>query len=532
MYRIIHCDKDAYITNKIVRSSKTTDSRSIYANTGEASTVDIFKLYNETYLSGTLSGIELSRAFLHFDLAPLRALTGSILNFATSSFKCYMSLTNVYGGEVVPSNFTLAVHPLAKPFSEGRGFDVIGYRDLDTVNWVTASITNGIPTPWAITGSGATGSIGDSNIDYYVSGTLSIGYVPLVVTQSFPRGDENLLMDVTSLVSATLAGLLPDYGYRLSFHPTEEQDTTTRFVKRFASRHSNNLFQHPKLIVNYNDKVLDVQLDSFFDVTNSVGIYNTYFGQYRNFFSGSTPITGANSVRLDLFASHSITYWTSSFSQTHSQSINHLTTSYAYFSMSFTGSQMAVNGLFLTGAYTAPVVIDSSNLSLIGYLSGANSITFTPVWKSLDGTKLYSTGSALTVSRIMGSPSNVAERNFVLVVPNLKSVYTNQEVSRLRVFVQDYNTDVKAYYLPVDTTSMIYQNSFWRVVHKYTREVVIPFDLENNSTSLSTDGAGMYFDMYMRDLPTDQVYEFEFLIRENGQDYIIQNQGFVFKVTT
>ena len=47
----------------------------------------------------------------------------------------------------------------------------------------------------------------------------------------------------------------------------------------------------------------------------------------------------------------------------------------------------------------------------------------------------------------------------------------------------------------------------------------------------SADGNGMYFDFYMNDLEKDTVYELEFLIRENDQDFYINDSGFRFKVT-
>jgi hypothetical protein len=196
----------------------------------------LYKLYNELLITtSSYSGIELTRGFLQFDLSPLRELTGSLLNYSTSSFKCYLSLTDAYSGQTTPSNYTLVLNPLAKPFSEGRGFDVVEYRDLDAVNWVTASVMTGSVLAWTITGSMATGSIGDSNIDYYVSGVISGGNSSLTISQSFELGNENLLMDVTHFVSATLAGILPDYGFRLAFLPAEETDTTTRFVKRLQT---------------------------------------------------------------------------------------------------------------------------------------------------------------------------------------------------------------------------------------------------------------------------------------------------------
>ncbi len=114
MYRILPADKDAYITNKIIHSSRPSLSRSTDANVGQAGTIDLFKLYNETPVPVGTSGIEISRALLHFDLDRIRSLTGSLINISDSSFKCYVSLKDVYGGQTVPSNFSLSLYPLAK----------------------------------------------------------------------------------------------------------------------------------------------------------------------------------------------------------------------------------------------------------------------------------------------------------------------------------------------------------------------------------------------------------------------------------
>ena len=40
----------------------------------------------------------------------------------------------------------------------------------------------------------------------------------------------------------------------------------------------------------------------------------------------------------------------------------------------------------------------------------------------------------------------------------------------------------------------------------------------------------MYFDCYMSDLEPNQVYELEFMIVENGEQYLVINQGFRFKL--
>ena len=69
MYRILSASKDCYITNKIINNSfRATD-----ANVGQAGTLDIFKLYDESKISGEDEPIELSRALVSFDLNPLRS---------------------------------------------------------------------------------------------------------------------------------------------------------------------------------------------------------------------------------------------------------------------------------------------------------------------------------------------------------------------------------------------------------------------------------------------------------------------------
>ena len=81
MYRILSASKDCYITNKIINNSfRATD-----ANVGQAGTLDLFKLYDESRISGETDPIELSRLLVNFDLDPLRALTGSCLLYTSPS---------------------------------------------------------------------------------------------------------------------------------------------------------------------------------------------------------------------------------------------------------------------------------------------------------------------------------------------------------------------------------------------------------------------------------------------------------------
>ena len=172
MYKILSASKDNYITNKIIRNSfRATDT-----NTGEAGTLDLFKLYDESSLTGTNEKVvELSRILIKFDLDPLRKLTGSILDFSDSSFKCNIMLHDIYGGQTTPSNFKLIAFPLSKSFDEGIGRDVIQFQDIDSSNFITASVTDDTVSAWNITGANAQGFLNSDDIDIISSGILADG---------------------------------------------------------------------------------------------------------------------------------------------------------------------------------------------------------------------------------------------------------------------------------------------------------------------------------------------------------------------
>lgn len=333
MYRVLKPVADTYLTSKYVRSTRSHD-----ANVGMAGTMDLYKLYGETV---TTSSVELSRGLIRFDLGPLMALTASgRLSLTDPTFKCYLWLKDVYGGQATPSGFTLSLFPMARSWTEGVGRDVVSYRDVDAANFLTASFVGGNPVLWAVSGAAQTGSLGQSGVDYYVSGNLGAGSQSLEVTQTFVTGDEDLYMDVTALVSGTLKGQIPDYGWRLSFRWSEEDDQYTRWVKRFGTRHTQDRTLRPQVVSVWNDAVQDDNTQGWFGVGSDIVLYSRRNGQNAYLISGSTSITGSQCLYLDLVASKSVTTTTTSWSTSHSQSIQYTTSSIQTFTVGGTGSQI------------------------------------------------------------------------------------------------------------------------------------------------------------------------------------------------
>jgi len=337
------------------------------------------------------------------------------------------------------------------------------------------------------------------------------------------------LMDVTSIVSATLVGMIPENGWRLTFTGSLEQDSNSYFVKRFGSRHTTNPLLHPKLLFTFSEAMEDDGNQAVFGQTNTIRTYRSVNGSYTNFFSGSSPVTGSNSLRLLMVASKSVVISTSSYQQNFSASITYNTGSVTYFSTSYLASPSLHGNLPLMGYYQASVLLDpQTDVSLSAFLGKDKSAVFQTYWTSLDGTVLYSSGAFLTFSLPQSGEQVVAERNFVLNVTNLKNEYVQNQTARLKVFVQDLNPELPALRLPTPARSLILNSMTWRLLNAFSREVVIPF--HSTATKLSSDGFGMYFDMYMQDLTPHVVYELEFQITENERDYFITNEGFRFKV--
>ena len=171
MYRILSASKDTYITDKIINSAyRATD-----ANMGQAGTLDLFKIYDENTLSGqSVKQTEISRILLKFDIAEITSMNNAgKIDISDDSFKCLVGLHDVYGGQTTPENFELILFPLSKSFDEGSGYDVSVYRDIGTCNFITASYRRGVQTLWTRSGARESGSLGESNIDVIVSGTLS-----------------------------------------------------------------------------------------------------------------------------------------------------------------------------------------------------------------------------------------------------------------------------------------------------------------------------------------------------------------------
>lgn len=503
MQRILTASKDTYITNKIINNKfRATD-----ANVGEAGTLDLFKLYNENNLPSTSGSIELSRLLIKFPISEASSMdTNGTIDVNESSFKAFLKLHDVYGGQTTPNNFKAIVFPLSQSFDEGIGMDVASFSDLDATNYLTASILGGTAVPWNLAGGMASGSLGDENIDVIVSGSLSGTNMSLTAEQLFVRGDEDLYLDVTKIVSGTLSSQIPDHGFLIAFSGSYEQNNKTYFVKRFASRNVQVASLRPKLYLMYDDSQQDSHHDAIFNVTSSLYLRNYHQGNLSNILSGSaaTELEGENCMVLKLESG--------SFKQT------------------FNVSQAMRGRHRLEGVYSASVCISSYNDQLYRQANLTGSITFNEVWSNENETVTY-LSSSLTINRENRRKSNTKNQNNLLVtVLNVNKEYNQGEVVNVRVFAEERDRPVVFVRSPYEKKSQIFKEMYYRIRDVDDGKIIINFDKTYNSTKLSTDDDGMFFTFYTDSLSKGRTYSFDFLIRRNGADTVIKDAASKFRI--
>jgi len=489
MQRILSASKDGYITNKIINNRfRATD-----ANVGQAGTLDIFKLYNESTLTGYDKPIENSRLLLKFDMSAIKTMhdEGSI-NVGDDSFRSKLILHDVYGGQTTPTNFNVIVFPLAKDFDEGTGFDISEFKDLGSANWLTSSYKDGILTTWSLPGASKSGSLGEADIDIITSGAIDgqLTPIPLCYEQFFTSGEEDLNIDITSFVSASVKSLITNNGFVVALSGSYETDTNSYFVKRFASRNTANSALRPKLSVFYDDSIIDNHGNFVFDYSGSL---------YLNNFSRSEPSNIKKPDDTDLAATNVMILKIRSGS----------------LSKNFSVSQAVRSENRITGLYSASFALSSYDTDIKAALNSNNELEFDAIWSSADETITY-LSSSLNVKKNNRTSLLYKERRLLATTLNLNDRYKENDFIRIRLFIENADREVVFTKGPIDKPSEIFENVHYSVKDSATGRIIIPFDTTTNSTRLSTDSAGMYYDFYMSNLPRGRSYSFEYLVKQGN----------------
>ena len=355
-----------------------------------------------------------------------------------------------------------------------------------------------------------------SSLDYFTSGTLDGLSYDFGAAQLFSEGNEDLDIDITTAVSASLAGIIPMRGFRIAFSGTMDSDEKTRFAKRLLSRHSKNRLKTPRILVTFDTHIDDYHPKMRLNKEVKLFLTNKVNGKLENVRSGSEPgtpagtihpLTGTNCMKVTLTSGSVVkTFDVSQYLQ---------------------GTDRGQK----TGTYFANVKLSRFDADLFEASNKKSKMTFSEVWSSNDLTVPYYSGTLEVTTNHADGDTPVPDDILVTPIGN-KDTYSCSEDVVIRFFLEDISLSYseQPFKIPISKKSVIVDDVFYRIKDKQTSQVIVPFDTTGNSTKLSTDGNGMYMSFKCTGLPIGRPLEVELLFQLEGSSKIIELPDLNFRV--
>ena len=189
------------------------------------------------------------------------------------------------------------------------------------------------------------------------------------------------------------------------------------------------------------------------------------------------------------------------------------------------------------GLYSASFAIPSNASGLYNktsklsqLIASEKEVVFDEFWYSNDGTVGFHTGT-LKISTSDRKTAQFALSDPDLWSLNLNSEYTVDDTERVRLYgidhVKDQNNSSKK---PIKREADIFEKVYYRVIDRDSRKTIVDFGESDNSTRVSTDSSGMFFDFKFSPLPRGRTYQFQFLIVHRGTRLIVDDTNANFRI--
>jgi len=459
---------DAFEANLVTRGTGS--------NMGASDILEVFSIYGQA----NSSSVEKTRFLIEFPMAGIQSDRTIGTLPASGNVEFYLNLYNAKHPFTLPSDYTLNVLAVSASWQEGVGLDMENYTDLtyDQLgsNWIKRSGS----TSWSTQGG-----------DYHAAPVFSA---------SFPVGNENLEIEVTSLVEEWLTGSAgggkDNYGFAIKLPDALETSELSYYTKRFFGRGSGDWFRKPVLEARWNSSLKDDRgnfytsssLAPAADNLNTIYLYNFIRGRLTDI-----PSVGTGEIYVDLYSTLGSTALTQC------------------------SSTPVTGGWVSTGIYSASVCVETTASTLYD------------VWYS--GSIQYHTGSITTDSQ---AASNYSTTNrYVFSMLNAQDLYYPQQSARFRFFAREKGWCPNIYTVAQSTVpNLTFESASYQITRVVDDYIVVDYGTGSmNSTMLSYDVSGNYFDLDMSMLESGYMYAIHLSIYDDAiKSYVEQPVEFKFKV--
>lgn len=465
--------KDNTISNAF-RSDLVT--RATGSNMGASDILEVFSIYGQA----NATSIEKTRFLIEFPMSGIEADRNANTLPASGNVEFYLKLYNAKHPFTLPSQYNLTVLAISSSWQEGVGLDMEEYKDLtyDQLgsNWIKRSGS----TSWDSEGG-----------DFHASP---------VYTASLPVGNEDLEINVTSLVEEWIkgeaAGGKNNYGFGIKLPDELETGAISYYTKKFFGRGTGDWFRRPTLEARWDSTIKDDRgnfytsssLAPASDNLNTLYLYNFVRGRLANI-----PAIGTGEIFVDLYETLGGDALT--------QCID----------------TPATGGYVSTGIYSCSVCVDTT------------ATTLRDVWYS--GSVEYHTGS-ITADDFAASNYSTTNQ-YVLSVTNMQDEYYPEQSARFRFFARQKGWSPNIYTVAQSTVpNLVFESASYQITRVVDDYIVVDYGTGSvNHTLLSYDVSGNYFDLDMSMLEEGYMYGIHISIYDDAiKSYVEQPVEFKFKV--
>ena len=499
-------DADTSITNAYKAG---LSERGVSGNMGQSDILEVFSIYAQESSASS----ELERILIKF---PVTGATSKYISYdreqsnlpASGNVSFYLRMFNARHSQTTPKSFDLIVSAVSSSrttgWDEGTGLDMENYSDEYPANWTSAIASS----------SADGGSWTTEGGDYYTDSSSSF-------TASFDSGFEDINLDITTLVeqwinsSGNVLGTKSNYGLLIKMGSSQEDAETSYYTKKFFARGSQYFFNRPYVEARWDSSKKDDRGNFYYssslapaeDNLNTIYLYNYVRGQLKNI-----PAIGTGSIFVSIYSGSS----------------DNTEPSASKLALSAGGGLSTASGVNITGSYVSAGIYSAS----FAYTGSTSLTRIFDVWH-YDGVE-YFTSSINPKSLTQGWSGTSINPNqqFVSKITNLKPTYTSQNTSaRFRLYTRKKDWSPSIYSVssrvaPID----LVEDAYYKVCRVNDDSEVISYGTgSNNSTRLSFDTSGSYFDLDISLLEADSTYAIKFVYYLNSQ-YIEQSEEFRFRV--
>lgn len=480
---------DNTITNSFKESLTT---RGTGSNMGQADILEVFSIYAQQSSTST----ELARILIQFPVSDIKTdIDNNII--PSTGVTYHLKMFNARHPWTLPKNYKLDILAVSASWEEGNGLDMEGYTD---------ETYGGIGSNWVNAGSGSAWTTQGG--DYHASPTFSA---------SFDIGDEDLDVNVTTLVNDWLNNDKQNYGFGIKLSSSYEASSSANpygaqisyYTKKFFARSSEYYFDRPVLEARWDSTRRDNRGNFYFSSSlapaaenlNTLFLYNYIRGKLRDIGGSSTAIPVLNLY----YSSGSVPEGDALyFRNSSNNAVNYLSASRES-----------------TGVYKA----------IFSVTGGAVNSTYpylVDVW-TLSGSELH-TGSVIVPKDYRFSNYN-PNTKYVVNVKNLKNKYTRGQTERFRLYVREKNWSPNIHTVAKATPeNTLIESASYQITRAQDKKIVIPYGTGSSAeTVLSYDSDGNYFDLDMDLLEAGYTYELKLSFYEDSLSSY-REQPYTFKI--